>query len=164
MSKFYSRPRIKIPKFQIKRTNINDISILNNKRNLDIKKTKMIKIIVIIIIAILTAKYIIDSVYPIFDSLCETKAKSIATLISNKQATNVMKEHSYDEIFIVEKDKNDNITMIKSNMIVINEIISDIAIKIQEDMDKESRKNIEIAIRKFYRNEVTSWKRAKCKN
>ena len=50
-------------------------------------------------------------------------------------------DNSYDEIFIVEKDKNDNITMIKSNMIVINEIISDIAIKIQEDMDKESRKN-----------------------
>ena len=77
----------------------------------------------------------LDAVYPIFDTLCETKAKSIATMVSNEQATNVMREHSYDELFTVEKDSNNNITMIKSNVLAINEIISDVAIKIQEDID-----------------------------
>ena len=67
-----------------------------------------------------------------------------------------MNEHTYDEIYTVEKDSNGNVTMVKSNMIAINEIISDVTIKIQEDMDKESRENIEIAIRKFYWNETFS--------
>ena len=61
-----------------------------------------------------------------------------------------MKEHSYDELFTLEKDNNNNITMIKSNVIAINEIISDVAVKIQEDIDNRGRENIEIAIRKFY--------------
>ena len=82
--------------------------------------------------------------------MCEAKAKSIATIVSNEQATNVMKEHSYDELFTLEKDNNNNITMVKSNVIAINEIISDVAVKIQEDIDNRGRENIEIAIRKFY--------------
>ena len=70
--------------------------------------------------------------------------------VSNEQATNVMKEHSYDELFTLEKDNNNNITMVKSNVLAINEIISDVAVKIQEDIDNRGRENIEIAIRQFY--------------
>ena len=111
---------------------------------------KIAKIIIILIIAFSTVKIVLDAVYPIFDTLCEAKAKSIATIVSNEQATNVMKEHSYDELFTLEKDNNNNITMVKSNVLAINEIISDVAVKIQEDIDNRGRENIEIAIRQFY--------------
>lgn len=140
MNKIYSRPRIRIPKVILNKEGF------NNYRN-----KKIIKIFIILIIAFSTVKLVLDAVYPIFDTLCEAKAKSIATIVSNEQATNVMKEHSYDELFTLEKDNNNNITMVKSNVIAINEIISDVAIKIQEDIDNRGRENIEIAIRKFYR-------------
>lgn len=139
MHKIYSRPRIRIPKVLINGEG------LNNHKN-----KKIAKIIIILIIAFSTVKIVLDAVYPIFDTLCEAKAKSIATIVSNEQATNVMKEHSYDELFTLEKDNNNNITMVKSNVIAINEIISDVAVKIQEDIDNRGRENIEIAIRKFY--------------
>ena len=139
MHKIYSRPRIRIPKVLI------NGEVLNNHKN-----KKITKIIIILIIAFSTVKIVLDAVYPIFDTLCEAKAKSIATIVSNEQATNVMKEHSYDELFTLEKDNNNNITMVKSNVIAINEIISDVAVKIQEDIDNRGRENIEIAIRKFY--------------
>lgn len=139
MHKIYSRPRIRIPKVLINGEGI------NNHKN-----KKITKIIIILIIAFSTVKIVLDAVYPIFDTLCEAKAKSIATIVSNEQATNVMKEHSYDELFTLEKDNNNNITMIKSNVIAINEIISDVAVKIQEDIDNRGRENIEIAIRQFY--------------
>lgn len=141
MYKIYSRPRIKIP-----RVSINRGSKGSNPQN-----KKILEIIAILIIAISTVKFILDAVYPIFDTLCESKAKSIATMVSNEQATNVMREHSYDELFTVEKDSNNNITMIKSDVLAINEIISDVALKIQEDIDNRGKENIEIAIRKFYR-------------
>ena len=138
MDKIYSRRRIKIPK-------------INSKIPKE-KRIKMLKIIIIMTIAISTMKIILDAVLPIFDKLCEDRAKSIATIISNEQATVVMTEHSYDELFTIEKDKDGNISMIRANVVPINAIISDVAIKIQEEIDKQGREDIEIALRKFYRN------------
>lgn len=140
-TKIYSRPRIRIPKIG-----------LNKKRNVHIEnknKEKIAKIFFILIIAITTVKLILDSVMPVFDSLCEEKAKSIATIISNEQSTEVMKEHTYDELFTIEKDNNGNIIMIKSNIVKINEIISDIPNKIQEEINKRGKENIKIALGSF---------------
>lgn len=141
MHKIYSRPRIRLPK----------IILQSRKRMQNEKARKMTTMLVILIIAFSTVKLILDAVLPIFDTLCENRAKSIATMISNEQATNVMKQHTYDELFKIEKDKDGNITMIQSNVIPINEIISDVANKIQEEIDNQGRGNIEIALRKFYR-------------
>lgn len=137
MSKIYSRPRIRIPKIFI--SNIGD----KNFR----KKQKITKIFIIMVIAFSTVKIVLDAILPIFDTICKDKAKSIATIISNEQATNVMREHSYDELFTIEKDNDGNITMIKSNVYAINEIISDVAVKIQNEIDERGREDIEIAIR-----------------
>lgn len=137
MSKIYSRPRIKIPIFKI-----------NTRGEIDSKSArKVAKITIILIIAFSTVKLILDAIYPIFNTLCENKANSIATIISNEEAINVMKEHSYDEMFTIEKDTDDNISMVKSNIIAINQIISSIALKIQERMNNEKREKIEIALR-----------------
>ena len=137
MYKIYSRPRIRIPKIFFQTRNE-----MKNK-----KARKLIKILIVVMIAFLTVKFSLDSVLPIFDTLCENEAKSIATIVSNDQATNVMREHSYDELFTIEKDAEGNITMIKSNVIPINEIISDVANKIQIDLDNKGRDNIQIALR-----------------
>lgn len=134
MDKIYSRTKIKIP------------------NGINKKKKKTIVIFIILVIAFSTIKITLDAISPIFDTLCENKAKSIATKISNEQATEVMKEHTYDELFSIEKDNNGNITMIKSNVIPINEIISDVAIKIQNEINNQGRENIQIALRKFYRS------------
>lgn len=138
-SKIYSRPRIKLP--PIFSNNIGD-------KNLK-RKQKIVKIFIIMVIAFSTVKIVLDAILPIFDTLCKDKAKSIATIISNEEATNVMKEHTYDELFTLEKDKDGNITMIKSNIIAINEIISDVAVKIQNTINQRGRENIEIALGSF---------------
>lgn len=139
MSKIYSRPRIRIPKIFL--SNVGD----KNFR----KKQKITKVFIIMVIAFSTVKIVLDAIFPIFDTICKDKAKSIATIISNEQATNVMREHSYDELFTIEKDNDGNITMIKSNVFPINEIISDVAVKIQNEIDEKGREDIEIALGSF---------------
>lgn len=139
--KIYSRPRIHIPKIKI-----------GNRKQINIEpknKEKIVKIFFIIVIAVSTVKLVLDAVMPIFDELCADKAKSIATIVANDQATEVMKDHIYDELFTIEKDSEGNIIMIKSNIVKINEIISDVPNKIQEDIDKRGRENIEIALGSF---------------
>ena len=137
MSKIYSRPRIRIPKIFLSTSGDKNFR----------RKQKITKIFIIMIIAFSTVKIVLDAILPIFDTLCKDKAKSIATIISNEQATVVMREHSYDELFTIEKDNDGNITMIKSNVFPINEIISDVAVKIQNEIDEKGRENIEIALR-----------------
>ena len=84
MHKIYSRPRIRIPKVLI------NGEVLNNHKN-----KKIAKIIIILIIAFSTVKIVLDAVYPIFDTLCEAKAKSIATIVSNEQATTITYDYNY---------------------------------------------------------------------
>ena len=139
MHKIYSRPRIRIPQILI------DKNQKIKKKN----RRKIVTIFLILTIAFSIVKLVLNAVLPIFDTLCENRARSIATIISNEEATNVMKEHSYDELFTIEKDNQGNITMIKSNIIPINEIISDVAVKIQNEIDNRGRENIEIALGSF---------------
>ena len=138
MHKIYSRPRIRIPKVLI------NGEVLNNHKN-----KKIAKIIIILIIAFSTVKIVLDAVYPIFDTLCEAKAKSIATIVSNEQATVVMSNYKYEDMFTIEKDNNGNITMVKSNINAINEIISEVAVKIQNEIDNKGNENVKIALGSF---------------
>lgn len=153
LHKIYSRPRIKIPKV-----------VIGGKRGDDKRRKRIVKITIIFLIAFLTVKTIIDATLPIFDTLCENRAESIATLVSNEQATNVMKRYNYDELFTIEKDEQGNIKMIRANVIVINEIISDVANKIQEELNNKGREDVEIALRKFYWIKNIIWKRSWNKN
>ena len=104
MHKIYSRPRIKLPKISIKGV---PPEVLKKRR-------KVVEIIVVLIIAFSVVKLVLDAVLPIFNTLCENRAKSIATIISNEQATIVMTEHSYDELFTIEKDNNTTVNELKT--------------------------------------------------
>lgn len=144
--KIYSRPRIRLPKIFF--SNGGDKSLK--------RKQKIAKIFIIMVIAFSTVKIVLDAISPIFNALCEDKAKSIATIISNNEATNVMKDHTYDELFTIEKDNDGNITMIKSNVIPINEIISDVAVKIQNLINERGKENIKISIGSFTGSKLLS--------
>lgn len=127
MDKIYSRKRIKLPKVNF-----------NNKtfKEFNSKNTRKIKIVVIAFIAIFVAGVIIKAIEPVINKQSIVVAKSIATKISNEQATEVMANYKYQDLCSIEKDENGNIKMIKSNIIPVNEIISDVAVRIQNELNK----------------------------
>ncbi len=110
---------------------------------------KITDTIAILTIAFTVVVVVCKAVGPVLDTLCKDEAKSIATLITNQEATNVMEQYSYEDLFSIEKDEQGNILMIKSNVFPINEIISNIPVKIQEAINNEGRKNIKIALGTF---------------
>ena len=140
MDKIYSRKRFKIPK----------IILYGNKsvkNNLKVKKT--IKVLLIIIIAVVTMVRSINAIEPIFNTVCEKEARRIATLVSNNEATEVMKKYEYEDLATIIKDENGNVTMVKSNIIPINKIISDVAVEIQNELDNMESKDISISLGTF---------------
>ena len=96
MDKIYSRRRIILPKFAF--------VYHQGKRPENRETSKRWKITSIILIAIITASLIAKSISPIIDKQCINIAKSIATKISNEQATVVMSKYQYEDLCIITKD------------------------------------------------------------
>ena len=138
-TKIYTRHRIKLPK-------------ITEDRN----KKKIIKILLILVIAITIVRAVLLSINPIIEEKCKTVAKSIATKISNEQATLVMAKYTYEDLINVIKDENGNIKMIGTNIISVNEIISDIPIKIQEELEKSENNNFNIKLGSFFGSKIFS--------
>ena len=98
MDKIYSRRRIKLPNLEFLYKNSKE----PNYKNL----MKVFKITCIVSIAIVTAYVIVQAISPIIDKQCVNIAKSIATKISNEQATIVMSRYKYDDLCNITKDSN----------------------------------------------------------
>lgn len=137
MSLIYSRPRIKLPKF----------FIINNKRN--IKNKKIFKIILILTTIIILLTIIIRAVTPVFNRLCSEKAKSTATLITNEETTKAIEDYKYSDFIIIHKDENGNVLMLESNMKNINNVTSDVAYRIQTQINNSEDEDITISLGSF---------------
>lgn len=125
MAKIYSRKRIHIHK---------------------IKNKKLVKFLTIWIIAISTVALIYKSFTPMLEALCVKEAKSVATDILNDESTKVIKDIDYNDLINVSKDKNDNITMVKSNVVLINILASDIAYNVQQELNNKEKTSIKFPI------------------
>lgn len=133
MDTIYSRRKIRIPK-------------LNADNN---KNKKQMKIILILFIAILTLTVILKSITPMFGEKCEEKIRAIATDITNIESSKILKQKSYGNIVELVKDDNGNISVIKSDVVIINEIASDIAVAIQARLNELQTEEILIPAGSF---------------
>lgn len=101
------------------------------------------------IIAAITATTIINSINPIFDTLCIEKAKGIATEITNAESSNVLQNTHYSDLVQIEKDGNGNINMVKADVVTMNRIASDIALEIQKKLNDETKTTVAIPLGSF---------------
>ena len=95
MDKIYSRKRIKIPKVEGFRF-----------QEKSPKAKKVAKTGLIMIIAILTAFLIIRALNPMFNTMCLTKARGMATDILNVESSKVLKDVDYEELVSISRDSN----------------------------------------------------------
>lgn len=134
MSKIYSRKRFILkPDFEMPKKTF-------------IIKRKILKIIIIFMVLILCFRMMLNYIEPIFEAMCEDKVKSIATIISNQESTVVMNKYQYDELYTIEKDEAGNIVIIRSNVVPINNLISDLTENIQNRFNELEKTQINIPI------------------
>lgn len=146
--KIYSRKRIIIPRVQYYKTN-------NTNKNYK-KQKSIIKILIIFIIEILVARNIINAINPIIDTQCVNQAKNIATIITNEQSSIVMGKYKYEDLATVIKDDNGKIQMVKLNIIPVNEIISDVAIRVQNELNNVETADMGIRLGSFSGSKLLS--------
>lgn len=147
MDTIYSRKRVRLPKIIYKKFDFSNMPHRNKKN---------VKFITIFIVTILTFAIAINSINPIFEKLCEDKAKSIATIICNEESTKIISKYKYEDLVTIYKDSNENITMIKSNITPINLIISDVAERIQKRLEEVREDEIGIRLGSFTGTKILS--------
>lgn len=103
-------------------------------------------IFVVFIIAVLVCYFSWGAMEPIFEELCIDEAKSIATKISNEEATKVLDKYEYDDLFKIEKDNAGEVQMIVANVITINKITSDIALDVQEVLENYNKGRVKLPL------------------
>lgn len=140
MTKIYSRKRFIIKPIFFKR---------GPPKEKYKKKSKKFKIIITVIIIIIIYNLIFKCINPVFETLCEEKIKSVATTISNQESTKAITKYQYEELYTIEKDEDGNILLIKSNVIPINNMISDISEGIQNRFDEIKETQINIPLGNF---------------
>ena len=133
-NKIYSRARL----------NFNFLKITPQKVKTRKKIRSFMPIFWILLIAIITCFSIWNYINPIFESLCEDRAKGIATKITNEQTTNIMNKYNYETFFAVQKDESGNVQMITANVLKINQVTSDIALNIQKALEKNEKNSVYI--------------------
>lgn len=131
MESIYSRKRIKIPKIK---------GFYTNNKN----AKKFFSIFIIVLITIFTFYTIFNSLTPIFENLCLEKARQIGTTIVNDASNKILDNIDYNEIIKIEKNENNNI--IKTDVVIINKIASDIALEAEKQFKELQDENIQIPI------------------
>ena len=110
------------------------------------KRRKIIKISIIILVIIIIYKVITNYIDPIFETLCEDKVKSVATIVTNQQSTIIMNKYQYEELYTIEKNESGKISVIKSNVVPVNNMISDLTENIQHEFDEIEKTKINIPL------------------
>ena len=128
-----------------KQSNINSLGFKSNDAKRKLRK-KIIKLIIIAALIMLIIQLVFYYFEPIFEAMCEEKVKSLATIITNQQSTLVMNKYQYEELYTIEKDSNGNIVIIKSNVVPINNLISELTENIQNEFEKIENPTIDIPL------------------
>ena len=66
--------------------------------------------------------------------------------------TEVMKDYNYEDLVTINRDDDGNVSMLEANIMKINAIASDVAVKIQEEINENSGSKVHIKLRKFDRH------------
>lgn len=128
MDSIYSRKRIKIPKIKGFHTNSK-----NAKR--------FFSIFIVMLVSVITFYSIFKSINPIFEELCLEKAREIGTYIMNDASNKILDTIDYSNVIQIEKDENN---IVKTDVVVINKIASDIALEAEKQFRELQDETIKI--------------------
>ena len=131
MDSIYSRRKIKIPKVK---------GFYTNNKN----AKKFFSIFIIISIAVFTFFNLYKSINPIFEQLCIEKAREIGTYIMNNATNQILDNIDYKNIVSIEENEDNRV--LKTDVVIINKIASDIALQAEKQFKELENQKIQIPV------------------
>ena len=122
------------------------MDFIYSRHRLRSKKRKWIKIIFLLIISFFTFCIMLKSVSPIFDELCIEKINNMVNTIINEETGKVLNNLDYTKMVVVEKNEFNNTNIVKTDVVLVNQIVTDIALRIEEKFKNLENEKIKIPI------------------
>lgn len=144
MDKIYSRKRIRVFKYSA-----------NHKKSNE-KRRKILRISAIMTIAIITLYTLLKSINPIFEGLCVAKARILSVDIINRKTSEVLSKYQYKDIVQVIHNEEDETNILKTDVVTINQIISDISVEILKELKSMEGEEVKIHLGAFTGNRYFS--------
>jgi len=130
MDKIYSRTRIRLPQANI---------FIHNK-----KLKKLYYFLTMWIVVIITATMLMRFIMPPFQEKCVMEANKIGTEILSSEVMNALNDVKYEDIIMITKDNNNKITMVNSNVVLINRLRAVIVSNVQQRFSELQRQTVKI--------------------
>lgn len=99
---------------------------------------------------IIIAIYCINSIIPVIEIACKSKAKAVALQITEETVKELLDDVEYESLIDVKYDNNGKIVGINANIIQMNKLSSGVAYKIQERLSNIERVNVEIPLARIF--------------
>jgi len=96
------------------------------------------------IVVVITVTMLMKFITPPFEKKCITETQRIGTEILNSEVMNALNNVNYNDIIIITKDGNGKITMVNSNVVLINQLRSTIVSNVQGKFSELEKQNIKI--------------------
>lgn len=111
---------------------------------------------IIMIIGYYTSITIIKAITPIIERQCRVIAKSTASKYANQACNEAMKNIEYDDLCTIDKDVEGRIRLIKLNVVNVNKLNSEIALKVQEKLNDTTSSKFYIRFGSFTGSKLLS--------
>lgn len=127
-----------------------------SKKHIEIRHKKFIVVIIAIFFLFNSLLYFFDkSILPAVIKIAEMEMKREATDIINETALDIYsKEFNYDEAMIIEKDKEENITMVRADTVKLNALSSRLILESNKRLENLETLGVEIPIGYMTNNSV----------
>ena len=99
---------------------------------------------------IIIAIYCINSIIPVIEIACKSKAKAVALQITEETVKELLDDVEYESLIDVKYDNNGKIVGINANIIQMNKLSSGVAYKIQERLSNIERVNVKIPLARIF--------------
>lgn len=127
------------------------------KKHIKIKHKKLILVIITIFFVFNSLLYFFDrSILPALINIAEIEMKREATDIIQQTALDIYsKDFNYDDVMIIEKDNEGNITMVRADTVKLNYLSSKLILECNKKIDELENLGIKIPMGYMTNNSVT---------
>lgn len=119
------------------------------------KKGFIVWIIVIIVLILYIYKYIDNNIKPTIVAISEIRSRSITTqAINNTIRTKIKRDINYNDLIFVKYDNEGKVALMQANTILMNNIASEVAIEVQEQLKGISKSTIKVPLSNAFNTQL----------
>jgi sporulation protein YunB len=130
--------------------------LIRNKR---VHKRRSFKVFISLTLIFLFSIYgfifIDKKVKPAFLTIATVKAREIATRAINQSVNEKINEHiKYEDLIFIRTDINGNITMMQANTVMMNQVASEVALSIQDNIKKIKTSSVSVPLGTVFKSQL----------